>query len=79
MNRAEAQKLIRKSNIQSDVFSLLWGKVKNKDRTMRLKDIAAKLGRGSDRVLNAIEPMIRYGIVERESKGVYQVSRSVTK
>jgi predicted transcriptional regulator len=77
MTRSEVQKAIRKSDIQGEVFSYLWGRRKNAGGS-RLKDIASKLGRGSDRVSNGIKPLIKEGYVVQLSKGVYKVSDEVT-
>jgi predicted transcriptional regulator len=77
MTRAEVQKAIRKSDIQGEVFSYLWNRRKNVGGS-RLKDIANRLGRGSDRVSNGIKPLIKKKYVVKDDKGLYSVSDEVT-
>jgi predicted transcriptional regulator len=79
MRRSEAQKMIRKSNIQSDVFSILWGRRSNKDKSIRLRDIAEKIGKGADAVSGALKVLIELDIAVQVSRGVYKVSDYVEK
>lgn len=79
MRRIEAQKMIRKSNIQSDVFSILWGRRSYKDKTIRLRDIAEKVGKGADAVSGALKVLIELDIAVFVRRGVYSVSEGVVK
>lgn len=77
MRKADVQKELRKSDIQGEVFSLLWNRRKNVNG-VRLKDIANHLNRSADRVKNALTVLIQKGIANQLSRGVYEVSKEIT-
>lgn len=77
MRRADVQKELRKSDIQGEVFSLLWNRRKNING-VRLKDMANHLNRSADRVKNALTVLINKDIANQVSRGVYEVSKDIT-
>ena len=83
MTRSEVQKMIRKSDDQTIVFSFLWNRRANKNG-VRLMNIQGCKHQGS--VKNAINALIEKGIVEyvkdengKSVRGYYRVSSEVTK
>ena len=83
MRRSEVQKMIRKSDVQSNVFSYLWSRRGNVNGS-RLKDIAVSC-RDAGVAKNGIDALIKKGIVEAVEidgkivRGAYKVSQEITK
>jgi len=76
MTRSEVQKIIRKSDVQSNVFSYLWYRRKNKNGS-RLKDIATSC-RGAGVARNGLKVLIELGFVVQVARGEYKVSNELT-
>ena len=76
MRRADVQKVIRNSVVQSNVFSYLWYRRNNKNGS-RVKDISTCC-RDTGVAINALKVLIELGFVVKLSRGVYRVSDEVT-
>jgi len=79
MTIKQAQKMVRGED-QKGILSLLWSKRRNKDKSMRLKNIAEKIGKPPSTIKNAMDVLTApdLEIAVKVCRGVYQISDKVT-